>query len=563
MDYITLKKHILDLSAVLKSRPIVVRAYDRSGRSIFLRLKTDEGIKDLCISLDSPNQGLWLSNHCDEVEKNSLIVRSLNRLLINSRLFNIELAGKEEEGQFDRVVKLHFVHIDEYFGNRSDFYIFCEFTGRISDVFFCDGEFKILDRISRTSNNLVGNLYRLPDSYKLMSPYSSDKEQQKTVFAAPSEEWVNKIGIVSPIMTREILFRSSNIGDTPENYSDIFKEILDECLSNTVYLYKKENKLQAISVFELKHLFEQKTEPLNIELIHFKSVNEAMNYVEQELVGPKRLVQEKKRIVAQLNRSLKQKKELLDEQFKLKTKYENSDKYQNLGNLIIANLYRIKPGTVHFEAEDWNSGETINIELDPSKTAAANAKKFFNLHKKSKRGVIEVEKRIQSLQSDIKWLEEQIWLAENAEIETWLQVEENTKTKRIEKNKEKNTNNKNSKNPKQIIKPTLEENGCKYYVGHNAKQNDHITFKIGKKGDIWFHANDVPGAHVILKKIEGSITKEDIFAGARLAAINSFARNSSKVPVDYTDVSNVKRIPNGGAGQVSYTNQHTIMVVLP
>ena len=120
--------------------------------------------------------------------------------------------------------------------------------------------------------------------------------------------------------------------------------------------------------------------------------------------------------------------------------------------------------------------------------------------------------------------------------------------------------NKSSKNVKVIIKPYLEENGCKYYVGHNAKQNDQITFKIGKKGDIWFHANDVPGAHVILKKSEGEVTEEDIINGAKLAALNSFAKNSSKVPVDYTDVSNVKRIPNGGAGQVSYTNQHTIVV---
>ena len=63
-----------------------------------------------------------------------------------------------------------------------------------------------------------------------------------------------------------------------------------------------------------------------------------------------------------------------------------------------------------------------------------------------------------------------------------------------------------------------------------------------------------------MKKNEGTITEKDIVTGAKLAALNSFAKNSSKVPVDYTDVNNVKRIPNGGAGQVSYTNQHTIVV---
>lgn len=551
MDYLTLKKHISDLSEKIKSKPIVIRAYDRSGRSIFIRLKTNNGIEDLSICLDAPNQGLWLSSNCAEVEKNSLIVRSLNRVIINSRLVDIKLEGNEDIGQFDRVVRLHFVSIDEYFGNRSDYYIFCEFTGRISDVFLCDSKFKILDRISRTSNNLVGENYRLPDSYKLISPEKATSEELEIIFSAPSEEWANKLGAVSPIMTKEILFRLQ----ATEDKIKIFKEILSESENSKVYLYLKETKVVAISAYELKHISET-----SVERIYFYTVNEALTYVDNNLIGPKKLEQEKKNIISKLNKSLKQKKQLLDEQFRLKEKYEGADKYQILGELITANLYRIKPGSTILEAEDWSSGQTVKIKLEPDKTPAANAKKYYNLCKKCKRGVIEVEKRIQSLNSDIKWLEEQIWLAENAETESWLHIEENTKTNRFIKNNEKTSKNKNSKSPKILIKPTLEENGCKYYVGHNAKQNDQITFKIAKKGDIWFHANDVPGAHVILKKIEGEISEEDLITGAKLAALNSFAKNSSKVSVDYTEVDNVKRIPNGGLGQVSYTNQHTLIV---
>lgn len=553
MDYLTLKTQIKYLSDQLDRNPIVIRAYDRSGRSIFLRLKTANGIKDLSLCLDAPSQGIWLADHCDDVEKNSLIVRSLNRVIINSKLADIKLAGDEQIGQFDRVVRLHFILIDEFFGNRSDYYIFCEFTGRISDIFFCDSEYKILDRISRTSNNLVGETYRLPDSYKLINPNKSDNSDLLEAFSSISSEWTNKIGFVSPILAKEIEFRLKDSIDTNENRLKVFKDILEESLNSRVYLYKRESKIFAVSAYELKHATDSDVE-------EFENVNEAMNYIEDSLVGPKRLEQEKKNILSQLNRLLKQKKQLINEQLKLKEKYEGADKYQILGDLITANLYRIKPGSICLEAEDWNTGETVKIELEPEKTPAANAKKYYNLCKKCKRGVVEVEKRISSLQSDIKWLEEQIWLAENAENESWLHIEENTKTNRKLKNKENINNNKNSKNAKIIIKPSFEENNCKFYVGHNAKQNDQITFKIGKKGDIWFHANDVPGAHVILKKNEGTITEEDIITGAKLAALNSFAKNSSKVAVDYTDVCFVKRIPNGGVGQVSYTNQHTIVV---
>mgnify|MGYP003290106298 CR=1 FL=1 len=555
MDYLTLKKHIAYLSERLKCRPVVIRAYDAPGRSIFLRLKTSEGVLDLNICLDPPNQGIRLADKCVDVEKNSLIVRALNRTIINSRLNSIELAGNESEGSFDRVVKLHFVAVDEYFGHRTDYYIFGEFTGRISDAFLCDSDYKILDRISRTSNNLVGGTYKLPDSFHLLNPETSDSNELLKAFGAPSSEWLNKIGLLSPQVTKEIIYRTNESEKADIRLKALMEIVHEAKISEKAWLYKKDGKLTAISAFELKHL-------CNAECIGFANANTAMNFVEDELNGPKRLEQEKKRVVTLLNRDLKQKKLLLQEQEKLRVKYEGADKYQEIGNLITANLYRIKPGSVFLEAEDWNTGEAVKIELDPTRTPAANAKKYFNLYKKSKRGIVEVDKRIEALNSDIKWFEEQIWLAENAETESWLLFEENTKTDRRARQKEQSNKNKSAKKPKVLIKPEVEQNNCRYYIGHNAKQNDQITFQIGKKGDLWFHANDVPGAHVILKKLEGEITEEDILLGAQLAAKNSFAKDSSKVPVDYTDVSNVKRIPGGGPGHVNYVRQHTVYVTL-
>ena len=555
MDYLTLKKHICHLQNLLQDKPVMIRAYDAPGRSIFFRLKTSEGIRDLSICLDAPNQGIMLSGHCVEIEKNSLIVRALNRQVINSRLVGVELGGKEEDGQFDRVVRLHFVLIDEYFGHRSDFYVFCEFTGRIADAFLCDSEFKISDRISRTSNNLVGGEYKLPDSCRLLSIKTASEEELKKAFSAPGEEWVDKIGAISPQVVKEIGERLKGLDETAENRLATFRQLVAEAESSKcVWLYKRGCKLLAISAFELRHVKEAET-------LIFADANEAMNYVETELNGPKRLELEKKRVVSLLNRDLKQKKQLLEEQAKLKTKYEGADKYQNTGDIITANLYRIKPGSVLLEADDWNTGEKVKIVLDPEKTPAANAKKYYNLYRKSKRGIVEVEKRTEALTSEIKWFEEQIWLAENAETESWLQFEENTKTERLARKKEQQSGkNKSAKKPKFIIKPEVEQNGCRYYIGHNAKQNDAITFSVGKKGDLWFHANDVPGAHVVLKKPDGEITEDDILVGAQLAAKNSFARNSSKVAVDYTDIANVRRIPNGGPGHVNYTHQHTIVV---
>lgn len=558
MDYLTLKKHVSSLQRILKLRPKVVRAYDAPGKSIFIRLKTQEGFSNLCLSLDPPNQGIRVDDKSVEIDKNSLMVRGLNRLVINSSLIGVELAGNEAEGQFDRVVKLHFLLIDDYFGHKSDFYIFCEFTGRISDIFFCDSEFKILDRISRTSNNLVGEKYRLPDSCRLIGFDNADGNRLLEAFASPCESWIDKIGGISPLVTKEILFRSGGVGKLAESYLQSFHEILSEAESSSqCWLYTRLGKVLSISAFELKHLLSEdfSGSSANCEKKLFPDINSGMNFIENEFVRQKRLENEKKRVVSLLSGDLKQKKQLLEEQKRLRVKYEDAEKFQKLGNLITANLYRIKPGSSLLDAEDWTTGERVVIELDPSKTPGANAKKYFNLYKKSKRGVAEVHRRVEVLLHDIKWLEERIWLAENAETESWLELEQNTKVKKCSQ-KNDNYHKKN----KIIIKPEIERGDSKYYVGHNAKQNDLITFQIGKKGDIWFHANDVPGAHVVLKKIEGEVNEDDLLFGARLAAANSFARSSSKVAVDYTEISNVKRIPKGGLGQVSYSCQHTLFV---
>lgn len=556
MDYLTLRRHVSELSLALADKPLVARAVDASGRSLSLRLKRKEGWADLIMSLDSPNQGIRIASHCPEIEKNTSIVRTVNRLLTNGRLSSITLAGNESENHFDRVVKLHFVVIDSFFGNRSDFYMFCEFTGRIADIFICDADLKILDRVSRTSNNLIGGNYRLPDSPPLLNPFNANAAELAVIFAAPREEWRNHLGGISPQIESELIFRTNTepATATSDSRAVVFSLLLKECLAaDPPRVYLKNGKLKAVSVCELRHISHA---PDRV----FTDVNGAMNWVENELTAPQRLNEVKKRVVAAFQRDLKQKKELLDDQNRLHEKYANADRQQNLGNLLVANLYRIKPGSRSVEVEDWQTGENVVIELDPAKTPAANAQRFFSLYKKARRGTVEVEKRIEALNSDINWLQEQVWLAENADEESDLLTETKSGGHRKEAKKSRNEPANGRKSRQNSIKPTVEIDGCRYYVGRNAKQNDILTFQTARRGDYWFHANDVPGAHVVLKKPEGEITETDLWRGALLAAWFSFARGSSKVAVDSTEVSFVKKIPGGDPGRVSYTHQKTIMV---
>lgn len=550
MDYFTLRRHVAELAKALEDKPVVTRAVDTPGRSFSLRLKRCTGWNDLVISLDNPGQGFRLASGCSEIERSSSMVRTLNRLLTNGRLTEIRLAGKELDGEFDRVVRFHFVVIDSFFGNRSDFFLFAEFTGRVADVFICDADLKIIDRLSRTSNNLIGGNYRLPESQPMLNPSAIDDHAVSSILAAPPEEWKNRIGGLSPQFSSELAFRAEN----SEARLAEFRNLYSQCCSNQpVGGYLKNGKFKTISCFPLKNIAEKPD-------FAFATVNDAVNWLESFQAGPHRFNETKKRILSALQRDLKQKKDLIEDQRQLLEKFTAAGHYQNLGNLLVANLYRVKSGSKTVELEDWQTGEKLMIELDPSRTPAANASRFFNLYKKARRGIIEVEKRIETLNGEIVYLREQVWLTENALEESDLPFEEKKANHYKSGLKIKKEQPAGRKGRMAGIKPSFVIDACRFYVGKNAKQNDLLTFQVARRGDWWFHANEVPGAHVILKKPSGEINANDLWAGAVLAACFSFARDSSKVAVDATEVSNVKKIPGGMPGRVSYTHQRTILV---
>ncbi|PKL50151.1 MAG: hypothetical protein CVV42_03955 [Candidatus Riflebacteria bacterium HGW-Riflebacteria-2] len=554
MDYLSLKKHVGEIAAMLADRPLVTRAVDCSGRSFAFQLKRKGGgWSSLVLNLDNPDQGLRITDKAAELDKNSSLVRTANRLLTDSRLISLDLAGSEEECRFDRVVRLHFVAIDSFFGNRSDYYLFCEFTGRIADIFICDAEQKILDRLSRTSNNLIGATYRLPGSMPLLNPFKASARELITVFAAPPSEWKTRLGALSPDLQATLLARLDSAGR--ENAAEVFARLLADITADSqAHVYHDAGKVRAISGYRLEHLagFQKRV---------FACLNDALNWVNDNFVAARRMNERKKHCIDMISREIRQKERLLAEQRNLLAKYSDSDHYRHYGDLLVANLYQIKPGSRFVELEDWQTSQSVRIELDPARAPSASAQRFFNLYKKAQRGIAEVEKRIKVLSDDLTWLREQLWLAETAENEADLLPDlkslESTATGRGGR-RDKSGGRGNRRRPD--FKPVLEIDGCRYYAGRNARQNDALTFQLARRGDYWFHANDVPGAHVILRKAEGEVSEADIYRGAVMAAWFSFARESSKVPVDYADVAHVKRIPGGGPGRVSYTNQKTLLV---
>ena len=127
----------------------------------------------------------------------------------------------------------------------------------------------------------------------------------------------------------------------------------------------------------------------------------------------------------------------------------------------------------------------------------------------------------------------------------------------------KKTRNAQKKVKAETSKPMhfVSSDGFDIYVGRNNTQNDYLTLKLANAGDWWFHTKDIHGSHTVIKLgLDKDVPKNTILEAASLAAYYSKARESAQVPVDYTQIRNVKK-PNGAKpGMVIYEHYNTVYV---
>ncbi|MDR2090353.1 MAG: NFACT family protein [Clostridiales bacterium] len=232
------------------------------------------------------------------------------------------------------------------------------------------------------------------------------------------------------------------------------------------------------------------------------------------------------------------------------SKCENAENLKKFGNLILNNIYLVKNKSQNLDALDYESGETLKIPLDKNLSPSENAAAYFKKYAKLKRTEENVKKNLEQNSLFLEYLlsiENGIALSENAaelaEIENELieigLIKTSAKNIKNAKNPKKNKNFK----PADRKKTTAANVGCyrceidgyKIYAGKNNAQNDYVTFSLAKNGDIWLHAKNYHGAHVIISadsnKNFDPISKISTSGNAKMQNSNNNYNSTSKFPV--------------------------------
>lgn len=243
---------------------------------------------------------------------------------------------------------------------------------------------------------------------------------------------------------------------------------------------------------------------------------------------------------------------------------KDAERYRIMGELLISYAHLVPPHSTSVELPNYYdpNGGSMVIALDPSLSPAGNAQVYFRKYRKAVASQKQAGEQLARTREELQYLEQvrqALAMAGNSEEELLLIEEELRSQGYLPLQKSQRRKSVKSSGPRRFV--TSE--GLEVLVGRNNVENDMITFKVANDNDIWLHAKDCPGAHVILRKPSDGrewppgVSLEE---AARIAAYFSKARNSGKAAVDWTLVKHVRKTRGARPGMVLYDHHQTIIV---
>lgn len=475
-----------------------------------------------------------------------------------------------QQAPLERVVTLTVSAADEL-GERSQFSLILEAVARRANLILADKDGHIIDCLRRIDFEmnpdrqvLPGLFYHLPTPPDKASPFTVTEEEFAALAAAagegaPADQWlVRTVNGLSPLVARELTFRACGSTDAPvTGYTAAlwsafaaWRDTVNEKHFTPAMLKRSGVPMDFtyLHVGQYGGAAEEETYTSFSRLLDdFYEKREQAERVKQK---GQDLVKTASNGAARLRRKIAAQEQELAES-------KNRDKWRVYGELITANLYRMERGMSRLTAQNYYDPDCadVDIPLDVRLSPQENAAKYFKKYTKAKTAEKYITAQLEKARVELTYLEsvlQELTLAES---------EQDFNDIRAELTDGGYLRAKGRKQPQRPSKPREFRStaGLRILVGRNNRQNDRLTAKDAEKWDIWLHTQRIHGSHVILCTGGAQPDEQSLLEAASLAAYFSQAQNSTKVPVDFTQVKYVKKPAGSPPGFVNYTNYKTIL----
>lgn len=466
-------------------------------------------------------------------EKSSTNLDQTHILMVLRKHFAGGIITAIEQKGFDRILTITVEHRNEM-GVINNNKIIMEFIGKSANMILCSEDLTILDANRRNSgfesnqrSIHPGSLYEFPEAFDKKS-FNELETMNKDMLLR------SQFDGISPVLEREILHRL----ESGQDILAIKEEILS---SQSLYVYAKD-----YHVIELRHMnASSKVFPINDGLDYFYKDLQAQARIKDHTGDLLKLVnRESKRALSKLPK--------LEDDL---VKAQDCEHLREYGDLLFAFGYQAEAGAKSITLDDFEGNE-LTIELDPRFSAKENAKRYFKKYNKAKTSIQYLEKQIEDTKNRIAYFDVLKTQIQQASVEDAQEISQELIEQGI-LNQKKVRKNQSKKRKNNYIHIAFDD-VTDIYVGKNNLQNDTITFKLARKDDIWFHAANMAGAHVLLKTDHMDEEKQRLCC--QLAAYFSAGRHSSSVEVHYTQVRNIKKVAKGPLGLVALSTQKSMFI---
>ncbi len=476
----------------------------------------------LFFSLNSNNQHLRLTNM--ELVNTSKVF-NFHKFL--KKYFESSIITNISQYQNDRILIISCLNADDL-GYKNEYKMIFEFFGRNANLIVTDKNYVIID------------------AYKKLLPTESFVAHDDRVILPKSNYTFPVSERINPFdnLDYEIVNISENIFQGISNLC--FSEIVTKndlsiisTPSNPVLI---KNKKCFFYAFDLSYL--------PGERIYFNTLSQLLEYYFLEIKNENSKNNEQLFLQNYINKEIEKiKLKISKQQNELLVSQKNLE-YEKLGNLLSCNLHLINKGDEKVIVTDfYNDNKDLEILLDSTLSPKKNLDNFFTKYNKAKRAINHINEQIIISQKEIEYLTCLLNQLEISKINDLKEIYDELGIK-------KEQNNRKSYKPNYLTFRDCQNNTI--LVGKNNLQNEYITHKLANKDDYFFHVQNIPGSHTILKT--NNLTNELIELAATIAAYYSSYRNATNVCVDYTLIKYVKKVPGMKGSFVTYKNQKSIFV---
>ncbi|HEU6396055.1 TPA: Rqc2 family fibronectin-binding protein PavA [Streptococcus pneumoniae] len=447
-----------------------------------------------------------------------------------------------EQVENDRIVEMTVSNKNEI-GDHIQATLIIEIMGKHSNILLVDkSSHKILEVIKHVgfSQNsyrtlLPGSTYIAPPSTESLNPFTI-KDEKLFEILQTQETTAKNLQNLFQGLGRDTANELENIlvSDKLSTFRNFFNQVTKPCLTETS--------------FSPVPFANQVGEP-------FSSLSDLLDTYYKDKAERDRVKQQASELIRRVENELQKNRHKLKKQEKELLATDNAEEFRQKGELLTTFLHQVPNDQDQVILDNYYTNQPITIALDKALTPNQNAQRYFKRYQKLKEAVKYLTDLIEETKATILYLESvetvlnQAGLEEIAEIrEELIQTGFIRRRQREKIQKRKKLEQYLASDGKTII-----------YVGRNNLQNEELTFKMARKEELWFHAKDIPGSHVV---ISGNLDPSDAVKtdAAELAAYFSQGRLSNLVQVDMIEVKKLNKPTGGKPGFVTYTGQKTLRV---